>query len=192
MEEKTNINILDKRSIEKAINEIEEYEKNLSAKCETFVNKLSELGLYVISDGFMKADYAGDKSDLRYYVDHVQTTGNNTYSAKIHVDGSSVLFIEFGYGISKADNEEARTDLKSENGLVQHGEYGNKNGANENGWFYVGNPTGNDPSGTSRVMDGNKETKYMHTYGNDALSPMYNGKKSMQSVLYDTAREVFE
>ena len=82
------------------------------------------------------AEYGADRA--RMYLNHHDT--GETYasidceytptSATVRAGGAAI-WLEFGTGITKAPYPEALPP-----GIVEHGQYGAKHGANPNGWWY--------------------------------------------------------
>lgn len=159
---------LDSSSISKAVRELREYSKGLQAKANEMSRRLAEIGLESATIYFQHALYAGTND-----VECTLSQDGNTFIITAH--GESVCFIEFGTGVRYADNHPAKPD-----GLVGHGQYGKKRGANPKGWFYKGEPGTN---GVPSIVN----PKLMHTYGNPANQCLWNASKEMR----DAVKEIF-
>ena len=89
------------------------------------------------------------------------------------VANGAAIWIEFGTGVTY--NGAGYNYPKAVDGIVGHGEFGEGNGANIHGWFYIGN-------------DGEAH----HTYGIPANHFMYNTAQALKSEYWRIAREVFK
>lgn len=150
-----------------------------------FIDELSKMGYDVANVKFANAVYAG--------VNDVEVTlnkdGNNDkQSAVISANGYSVLFIEFGSGITKTDAWDERR--LSDKPITEHGEYGYKRGSNPSGWEYYGEVGKNPPSDTIIVKTTNKGT-LVRTMGNNATHAMYDARKAILNAYLKTAKEIF-
>ena len=119
------INPFDSKSIDKAIVQVKEYEKQFDAQIQEFVKRLAELGVSVAKVGFQTADYDGDKDVI------VKVEQNGT-TAVIVASGETVGFIEFGTGIKYPEYDSADLAYTP----PPHGSYGDGKGANPKGWFF--------------------------------------------------------
>lgn len=161
--------------IDKAIAELERYEKSLNEKATQLVQCLADRGMTVSQLRFSNAQYDGS-NDVSVSVD----TRGELARAVVAV-GGSVLFIEFGTGVRYPDDhpEAAR------NGMVRGG-YGHHLGRNPNGWRYKGNPGTNG----ERITTG-KHAGEVRTHGNPANKCMYSSIRGLEETFRDTVREVF-
>ncbi len=166
---------LDSRSIDRAIREVQNYKKWLSDKTNELVKALAEEGVQIASIKFEQAVYDGT-NDVSC---NVEDRGEK--KAAVLAVGGTVLFIEFGTGVTYPDNHpEAQ-----QNGMIR-GEYGKGKGANPKGWRYVGAP------GTNGVLSPNARKKsVIHTYGNPANMCMYGTVRELQERFEEIARRVF-
>lgn len=147
------------------------------------LERLAEKGIEVAEAGFSTAEYPGynDTSvDIEWGED-----GNTVYVKAI---GESVMFIEFGSGISYP----AHPWQSDYPGVVPHGEYGYKRGQNEKGWIYRGEqgtggyawPVVNHrKDGTDVVKEGVYRTK-----GSPPARVMYNTVNRLR----DEAEEIIK
>lgn len=150
-------------SIDKAIQELNDYAKDLDRRAKLLCERLASYGATGASIGFARAVYTGDK-DFDITVEETE----NGY--RILAEGETVLFLEFGAG-------------------VRYG-YGHPK-ADELGYgpgTYPGKGHWNDPNGWWLP----KEKGGGHTYGNPPNMPMYNTAKEIEGEILRVAREVFK
>lgn len=181
------IDVWDPKSIEAAIKDLKKEKSFMKAKTRELIKRLGDIGVEQaqVQYNMPETQYAGLK-DVRVKVKKRHSV--NRHTATIIAGGRSVMFIEFGTGIFKSDDYEARDDIKSESGLTLHGMYGKQQGANYYGWFYSGDPQAYNPGDTERAK-GRQHS--MHTYGNEAMPVMYMTKKSLERQIAKIVREVF-
>lgn len=177
---------LELNGLEQALDRIEEVENRLQSKCNELVNRLAEIGVRIANIHYSSAPYAGTK-DVNV---EIQPDGNG--SVTIVASGTSVLFIEFGTGITNPyDAPEARAKLSDGGSSIDAlGQFGEKRGSSEFGWFYplengLGSPA---PSKTEVSF---KNPDLIHTYGSNATPAMYRARKHMIENIEKVAREVF-
>ena len=163
-----NINIFDPLSIERACAEIDKLEKLVDKNTNSLVTEVTN-----IVQNKIQNNYEGVGS-----VDGIETNDLNPSISQerisdkekaVVVSGESVLFVEFGTGITKADSPEARSVLES-SGVVGHGEYGRGNGANPDGWY----------------LNGHK------TMGLNAVTPVYRARKEALEALPNMLKDRFK
>lgn len=168
MSKQINVDIFDSSSVKNAIQEIENFYKELEEKTNDFVNLLGMYGLTVINAGYASAinDNANGND--------VSVTMNNVShgTVTINATGTQVLFIEFGTGPLQPDDYEARSQLTSGNVLL-HGEYSKQVGKDaikkDGKWYYNGERTAGIP----------------------AQSVMYKGMQALKEKVEEVARQVF-
>lgn len=155
------VNVLDPASIQSAIRELDEYKKWIERKTDELVRRLADMGAVNVSLGFSRAIYTGDKNVNVT----VEQRGPNSYA--IVASGESVLFLEFGSGITYGY------------GHPQAGEFGYGPGTypsdkghwdDPHGWWIPGG---------------------QHTYGNPPSMTMYLTGKELHDRLTEIAKEVF-
>ena len=168
---------LSRRSINKAIRDIDGWKYWIERKCNELAHRLAKEGVQVARMYFADAIYSGTNDATVFDAD-----GNRYGTAKVVAVGNSVLFIEFGTGVSTPDIHPEAT----ENGMVR-GQYGAGHGANEFGWTYYGDP-GN---GGQPLTKNGQATGLVHTFGDPANMPMYNTVRVLESRFENIAREVF-
>lgn len=161
---------LSEKSIRNAINEIEVYKREFIERNEVFVRRLAELGIPVIDQNIAVAQGDSDKNHNTY----IKVNSFGSYSeAKLVVEGSDLLYIEFGAGIRY--NGSAGTSLhpKGEEFGYTIGSYGKGQGKNDF-WFYYAD-TG--------------ETVMSH--GTEATMPVFRASQEIIQNIRRIAREVF-
>lgn len=158
------INVLDLKSIDNAITQIEEYEKSLDQKARELCEQLADMGAMYAEWNFGGVMYAGD---IDYSVS-VERGEGNTY--RILAGGTTVLLLEFGAGIHYGGGH----PLEGEFGMGPGTYPGQKHAFDPKGWWFR--------QGDTKV----------HTYGNPAGMPMYNAAKDLREEILQVAREVFK
>ena len=158
------INPFDKRSINAAIKQLEQYKKDFLVKEEKFVRRLAEIGVSVASTGFALADYDG--------INDVQVTmQQNGAQATVIAYGETVGFIEFGTGVKFPEWNNSGMEYTP----PKHGTYGKGKGANPHGWYF-------------RQNEG---AVAQHTYGNQPAEAMRAARDEMIEKVTQIAREVW-
>lgn len=161
------------KNIDRLITETNEYKAWLLEKTKIFISRLADIGLKTARAEFQSAVYDGD-NDVTV---SVQMRGSSAFVVAI---GKSVLFIEFGTGVTYPDNHPEA----SSHGMTRGG-YGLGKG-NQSSWGYYGNPGTN---GEVKVNKAGREV--VITKGNPANMPMYDAVKSIKQNVTNIAREVF-
>lgn len=163
--------VVDIKNIDKAINEVKEYEKSIDEKLHLFTQRLAQIGAMEARVSFTKAMYAG-KNDVEVEVEELKDGKGYV----VRSSGTAVLFIEFGTGILNPEHPQS-----GEFGYA-HGTYGKGKGKNPKGWVYKG-----------EQGNAGKELRpgVYHTYGNPPSRSMYNASKEMRKEITRIAKEVF-
>lgn len=164
---------LDSADIFRVVDKLNAYEHRLREKANKICERLSFIGAWEATTGFSQAIYDGDK-DFDVRVDPVEN------GFEIIADGETVLFLEFGAGITYGYGHPQATEFGMgpgtwpyPHGMPVHGKW-MWNWENPNGWYFT---------------DGAGEKH--HTYGNAPAMPMYNTAKDLRSKVEEVAREVF-
>ena len=160
------IDPFDMKSIDKALKQIREYEREFEAKEREFVKRLAEIGVSVASTGFQLADYDGEK-------DVVVSMNQNGTEATVIASGETVGFIEFGTGVL---NPEWSGSAETGHKPPAHGTYGKGLGKNPHGWYF-------------KQGEG---TKARHTFGNAPAEAMLTARDKMIEQVTRIAREVWK
>ena len=154
---------LSTKSINAAIKELKAYRKSIDGKVDTLCRKLAEMGAVKVSLGYARAIYNGDK-DISVSVEKT----DKGYS--IIASGESVLFVEFGAGVTYGS------------GHPQAAEFGMGPGTYPNGKGHW-----DDPKGWWIP----EEHGGGHTYGNPPNPVMYETARDLKDEILRVAREVF-
>jgi len=157
------------KEIQSAIQQLEQYKKSLSGKCETLVRQLSEHG-YEVAKAILEQHVYSGRTLGSIRIEDI-SDGNITRMS-IVVESDAILFLEFGAGIkySSTINPEA-----AELGMGPGTYPGEGHWDDPNGWWYKGD-------------DG----EWHHSYGIEAAMPMYNASKAMVKDVGKIAKTVFK
>ena len=165
---------LSQRGIDTLLREIESYTVWLKERSQVLLDRLAQAGFEVASARFAKAAYDGT-NDASVSLE----TRSEGVRAVVAV-GASVLFIEFGTGVTYPDNHPQAAELG-----MKRGEYGQGHGK-QSSWGYYGDP------GTNGVIKMKKDgSTVVITHGNPANMPMYETVKELEAMLPELVKEVF-
>ena len=165
---------LSQRGIDTLLREIESYTVWLKERSQVLLDRLAQAGVEVASARFAKAAYDGT-NDASV---SLETRGDGVRA--VVAVGASVLFIEFGTGVTYPDNHPQAAELG-----MKRGEYGKGHGK-QSSWGYYGDP------GTNGVVKMKKDgSTVVITHGNPANMPMYETVKELEAMLPDLVKEVF-
>ena len=165
---------LSQRGIDTLLREIESYTVWLKERSQVLLDRLAQAGFEVASARFAKAAYDGT-NDASVSLE----TRSEGVRAVVAV-GASVLFIEFGTGVTYPDNHPQAAELG-----MKRGEYGKGHGK-QSSWGYYGDP------GTNGVVKMKKDgSTVVITHGNPANMPMYETVKELEAMLPNLVKEVF-
>lgn len=165
---------LSQRGIDTLLREIESYTVWLKERSQVLLDRLAQAGFEVASARFAKAAYDGT-NDASVSME----TRSEGVRAVVAV-GASVLFIEFGTGVTYPDNHPQAAELG-----MKRGEYGKGHGK-QSSWGYYGDP------GTNGVVKMKKDgSTVVITHGNPANMPMYETVKELEAMLPELVKEVF-
>lgn len=172
--------------IQEAIKRLEKLKRNLaSEKLHMILEKLAEKGYEVARSGFDSALYPGDTT-----VD-VDIVWENDFTVDIVASGASVMFIEFGSGVYYPEHPWQ----SSYPGVVGHGEYGDRRGANPEGWIYKGERgTGNYaiPVYRRRKSGEVQKPNTWQTWGSPPNRAMYNATEEIRQNVEEIIKGVLE
>ena len=154
---------LSESGIQKIQDELTVYRKWQQEKARELAERLAALGATVASIRFSRAVYTG-KKDVEVTVEELP----NGY--KVKADGESVLFIEFGSGVTYGY------------GHPEAGEFGMGPGTYPDGKGHW-----DDPKGWYLP----KSAGGGHTFGNPPAMPMYEARKAIEQELPKIVKEVF-
>lgn len=165
---------LSQRGIDTLLREIESYTVWLKERSQVLLDRLAQAGFEVASARFAKAAYDGT-NDASVSME----TRSEGVRAVVAV-GASVLFIEFGTGVTYPDNHPQAAELG-----MKRGEYGQGHGK-QSSWGYYGDP------GKNGVVKMKKDgSTVVITHGNPANMPMYETVKELEAMLPNLVKEVF-
>ena len=165
---------LSQRGIDTLLREIDRYTVWLKERSQVLLDRLAQAGFEVASARFAKAAYDGT-NDASVSLE----TRSEGVRAVVAV-GASVLFIEFGTGVTYPDNHPQAAELG-----MKRGEYGQGHGK-QSSWGYYGDP------GTNGVVKMKKDgSTVVITHGNPANMPMYETVKELEAMLPELVKEVF-
>ena len=165
---------LSQRGIDTLLREIESYTVWLKERSQVLLDRLAQAGFEVASARFAKAAYDGT-NDASV---SMETRGDGVRA--VVAVGASVLFIEFGTGVTYPDNHPQAAELG-----MKRGEYGQGHGK-QSSWGYYGDP------GTNGVVKTKKDgSTVVITHGNPANMPMYETVKELEATLPELVKEVF-
>jgi hypothetical protein len=140
-----------------------------------FISRLGDIGIETAGIKFQTAHYDGVNDVV------VEPKWVNENTLAVLATGQSVTFIEFGTGITYADDH----PLAQQMGMIR-GEYGQGKGKQDT-WVYYGEP------GTMgewlRTTSGGEYA--IRTHGNPANRCMYDASKDMRNNIIKIAKEVF-
>lgn len=153
---------LTEKGIDTLIKELDNYEKWLDQKCAELTERLAAIGVTYAQIGFAEAMYTGEKDAIVT----VEQRGEDTWVVK--ANGESVLFIEFGSGITFGYGH-------PEPNIYGPGSYEPSKGHwdDPDGWWLP------------------KEKGGEHTFGNPPNMPMYNSVKQLEQELQQIVEVVF-
>ena len=170
---------LNRESIEKAIQEVNDYRKWLDLKTQELITELGNLGVQVASLKFESAITSG-YNDVKCEIKQ-----EGKHQVAVVATGKATLFIEFGTGVRTLDNHPDKPL-----GLAGRGEYGKGKGKNPKGWDYVGTDKDKGNNAVFKHSARNGLNIY-HTYGDPANKPMYKTVRELEEQFVDVARRVF-
>ena len=167
------VTTLSPTGVQQMIDSVQEYREWLKTGCTLLLERLAQEGYEVASAGFSDATYDGT-NDVT-----VSVEDRGKIKAVVAV-GGTVLFIEFGTGVTYPDNHPEAGDLG-----MERGEYGQGRGKQFT-WGYYGEP------GTNGTVVGERaKGTLVLTHGNPANMPMYNAVKELELRLGEIVKEVF-
>lgn len=161
--------------IQRMIDVVEDYRTWLEDRASVLLRELSSMGYDIASAKFESAIYDGT-NDAKVKIEE-----RDGRTAAVVAVGASVLFIEFGTGVTYPDNHPEA----AQNGMVR-GAYGKGRGKQRT-WGYYGDP------GTNGVEKTNHKTgnTVVLTHGNPANMSMYDTVKELSDRLPAMVKEVF-
>lgn len=150
------------RGVDDLINQLNSYSNSLQRRTGELCRKLAEMGAVNISLGFSRAIYTG-QMDANVTVEEVSPT-----EYKIVAEGQTVLFVEFGAGVTYGGGHPQAAEFGFGPGTYP----GQTHAMTGNGWYLPKDKGGG------------------HTYGNPPNMPMYNTAQDLKREIDRVAREV--
>lgn len=144
-----------------ALQRLAQYSSNMRSKMNEICSKLAKIGAVKASLGFSRSIYDGRKD----FSVSVEPLGNGYV---IKADGDSVLFLEFGAGVTYGYGHPQASEFGMGPGTYNPT---SNNWKNPHGWWM--------PSG-------------QHTYGNPPNMPMYNTAKDLEKEVQRVVEEVLK
>lgn len=163
-------------SIDKAIEELEKFQKWIDEGVKKLLELIGERGKEYAETEYLAAVYTGDEQPTVTY-----TVTDN--AVEIKADGQDVLFIEFGTGITYPESHPDPIAAS-----FPHGEYGYKLGRNPRGWRY---PAENGDGGSGLAWPDPKHEGYLRTMGSPANASLYNARTMVEDGFMDLVKEAF-
>ena len=164
------------RGISETIKHLESMKRNLGTKVHDFLERLGQEGYKVASAKFANALYAGT-NDVT-----VELQWEDDKTLHLVASGDAVAFIEFGTGTLYEDYP------KKVDGVLGHGQYGQKKGAHPP-WYYHGDP--GNIGRPKRNRDGSYDLDTVVTWGNPPARAMFDAGQEMRNRIAEIAKEVF-
>ena len=155
-------------SVDRAIDELEAYERDIREKCAAYGQALKQFGLTKLKVHILPHVDSGETLGSITAID--ESSGGNV-KFKLCVTSEAILFLEFGAGIKYQANSHPLA-----------GEFGYGPGT------YPGEGHWNDPNGWWYQDD---DGKWHHTYGQGASKPVYTTALEMREQIVTLARQVF-
>lgn len=156
-----------------------DYKAELSNKCDRFVRELAEVGIPVIESKVAEAGFTYDDKGIQSGSD----TEHNTYvkvdsligmsKATLVLEGSEILFIEFGSGVSYNGSVGSSPHPKGQENGFLIGTYGMGHGSQKVWGYYA--DTG----------------ELVLTHGTKATMPMYEASLKIREEVVRIAKDVF-
>lgn len=161
-----------KNSIDDVIKKLDQYEKEIKQKTETFVRKLAELG---VTEAYQVLAFEGSGDAPRDADFQVEVDGSgNPIRAIIRASGEGLLFWEFGAG-NYYNGMQSPNPKAAELGMGI-GTYPEQTHVPNPGYWYY-------------YKDG--EAKATRSVGTEATMPMYRASIEMITRMGEIAKEVF-
>ena len=166
------VDVLSRKSVMEAKNQIRQYKKDLENKLERFANRLKSEGFQILNLRVTNIPpvYRGDTTPDVV----INKTGKNSYEIRLSISGSECTFVEFGTGVTFNGAKGSSPHPKGAELGMTIGNYGKGQGAKSNGWFFR-----------------NKYGDIEHTYGIPMQAPLYYTSKEIKQKIKSIALEVW-
>lgn len=172
------------QSINNAIKELKRYKQWLLDKTKEFIDELAKAGFEVAKANFDKAEYDGTK-DVTVTVETRQADSDKEILVAVVAIGQSVLFLEFGTGVTYSDDHPEKPD-----GILARGTYGKGKGKQPT-WGYYGEDTGKLGWYATTKQGAEKVPHVVLTHGVPASQSLYNARKDVRDKVYEIAKRVY-
>ena len=179
MKKTITINLAD---LDQAKKDLEAYQKELDQKMKEAIEEMATKTKEQLENSYGEIPVrAGPIENL--VVD--KTINGN--SATIFANGKNIAFIEFGTGIAMPSH----TLQAQVEGVVGHGQYGKKKGANPKGWWFTSHDSNVGMFASSAIDPRTRKAKpnSYHTYGNPANMQVYNASKWLRQNYIDLIKD---
>lgn len=173
---KADLSVSSIRNLQK---ELEKYRDSLTYKCELLVKRLAEAGISVIDENMAKAAFTVDEkgiqsgADPQHYTQVKINTFGNYARADLIVEGTELLFIEFGAGVYYNGAAGSSPHPKGEEFGYVIGSYGKGHGVQKVWGYYA-------DSG-----------ELILTHGVEATMPVYKASLEIADNVVKIAKQIF-
>lgn len=168
------IDAFDSKSVDRAIKQLQDYQKKLDEKAQEVAKRLAEIGYNTARVIIGEHSYSGETlSSLT-----VSKKDDKTYV--VSAGSKALLFFEFGAGLNGGGHPVA-----SEFGMGPGTYPGQTHAFDPNGWWF---PT--DDQNLIVRTDKNGQG-WGHSYGNPPYMPMYNAEQEIKANIERIVKEVF-
>ena len=165
-----NIDVFSKRSIDNAIKYLDFYAMNIRYQMHRMLERLAREGVEVINSALAGANIDGHSPNAKASFE-LLSIGPNAATAKLKLEGTEVLFVEFGAGVRYSNPQNPKA---GEMGMGV-GTYPDQTHAfDPKGWHF-------------RDEAGN----HIHSYGNPAYMPMYKASEELRNSVAKIFDEYF-
>ena len=171
------IDIFSKKSIDKAIKELEKRRESLQIICENLIDELANIGIKTASSCVRESELANaitvkisDFTSTEMGCKAVIIASGKVYTSEKYDPFYTVLAVEFGAGISYNRGNENPNASEFGYGV---GTFPGQVHAFEEGWYYFG-----------------EDNKWHYTKGIKATMPMYNAQMEILQSMSDIGKKV--
>lgn len=173
---KISLDLFDPSSIDKAIQQLEDYSDGLEKKAGILCERLADIGYKVAFQIMGEHIYSGET------ISSLQVQEIDPIHYVLLAGSVALLFFEFGAGVGGAGHP-----LAGEFGMGPGTYPGQKHANDPNGWWF---PT--DDANLAIRTDEETGIMWAHSKGNPPYMPMYNASQQIRNDLLKTAQEVFK
>lgn len=162
--------------IQKAQQQIRDYQKSLNTKCEILCKRLNEIGNKVALQSInesplgktivLTSDISTSNVGCKAILTAIGQDKTNDYGTI-----NTLLLVEFGAGI----HFNAASNPNANEMRMGVGTFPGQKHAFEDGWYFL-----------------NEDNTWVYTHGTKATMPMYNAMKAIKEQYVSVAKEVFK